>query len=142
MVLSRRVILALLAICDIALYARAGRVSAREMSARHNLPPRHFESILQDLTHAGLIRGQRGPKGGYELALERRKIPISAIVDAVRSNAETDILPPDGLAIQLVTPVTQAVDRHLAGFLSEMTIDDVLTQASVTMAQENYDFTI
>jgi len=142
MVLSRRVILALLAICDIALHARASRVSARELSQRYQLPPRHFESILQDLTRAGLIRGQRGPKGGYELAVERRKLPISAILEAVRKSQGGDCIPADGIAARLVGPVIEAADQRLKSLLSEMSIDDVLTHSAVKADGYIADFII
>jgi Rrf2 family protein len=65
--------LAVLAVADIALHARGEAVAAKDLAARHGLPPRHFETILQDLARAGLVKGQRGPKGGYHLARERRR---------------------------------------------------------------------
>ncbi|MBX9618766.1 MAG: Rrf2 family transcriptional regulator [Hyphomicrobiales bacterium] len=142
MVLSRRVILALLAICDIALHARASRVSARELSQRYQLPPRHFESILQDLTRAGIIRGQRGPKGGYELAVERRRLPISAILEAVYKHPDNDILPPDGLAARLVGSVVEAADQRLKSLLSDISIDDVLERSTLKAEVNAGDFSI
>lgn len=142
MVLSRRVVLALLAICDIALHARATRVSARELSRRYQLPPRHFESILQDLARAGLIHGQRGPKGGYELAVERRKLPVSAIVDAVRKSPENQVLPTESIAARLVEPVIGAANERLETLLSEMSIDDVLSRSMIKLEEFASDFSI
>lgn len=142
MAMSRRVVLALLAVCDIALHARENRVSARNLSQRYKLPPRHFETILQDLTRAGLIRGQRGPKGGYELAKERRKLPVWAIVDAVRGQADTDRFPANGSAARLVGPVIAAANLHLKTLLDEMTIEDVLARASIVLDDQSSNFTI
>lgn len=142
MVLSRRVVLALLAICDIALHARASRVSARELSQRYQLPPRHFESILQDLTRAGIIRGQRGPKGGYELAVERRRLPLSAILDAVHKHPDHDILPQDGLASKLVGAVVEAAELRLKTLLNDMSIDDVLELSPLKAEAHGGDFSI
>ena len=58
-------------------------VSAKALAARHNLPPRHLETVLQALVRHGILKGVRGPRGGYELARERRRITAGDIVRAV-----------------------------------------------------------
>ena len=72
--LSRRSLLAIAAVVDVALYARPSPVAAKALAARHHLPPRHLETLLQGLVQANILKGVRGPRGGYELARERRKI--------------------------------------------------------------------
>ncbi|NBQ40628.1 MAG: transcriptional regulator, partial [Alphaproteobacteria bacterium] len=71
--LSRRSLLAIAAVVDIAIHARPDPVAAKHLAERHQLPPRHLETILQALVRAGILKGVRGPKGGYELATERRR---------------------------------------------------------------------
>ena len=68
---SRRSLLAIAAVVDIALHARPMPVAAKMLAARHNLPPRHLETVLQALVRQGILKGVRGPRGGYELAQER-----------------------------------------------------------------------
>jgi len=80
--LPRRCQLALVAVIDIALHARPDPVSLKQIAARHGLPPRHLEALLQALVHAKLLKGQRGPKGGYSLARERRRMSMGDIVRA------------------------------------------------------------
>ncbi len=83
--------LALAAMVDIALHARPQPVSAKALAARHALPPRHLEAVLQALVHHGLLKGLRGPHGGYELARERRRISAGDIARAVsRSGAAAE----------------------------------------------------
>ena len=72
--LSRRSLLGIAAVVDIALHGRASPVPAKALSERHHLPPRHLETMLQALVRTGILRGVRGPRGGYELAVERRKL--------------------------------------------------------------------
>jgi len=60
---------AIAAVVDVALHARERPVSARKLAARHNLPPRHLEPVLQALVHEGIFHGIRGPRGGYALTL-------------------------------------------------------------------------
>jgi Iron-dependent Transcriptional regulator len=72
--------LAIAAVVDVALYARPTPVAAKSLAARHHLPPRHLETLLQGLVQANILKGVRGPRGGYELARERRKITVGEIV--------------------------------------------------------------
>ena len=43
--------------------ARAGR--GQGTRRRHAVPPRHLETLLQALVRAGILKGVRGPRGGY-----------------------------------------------------------------------------
>ena len=74
--ISRRSILAVAAVVDVALHSRSAPVHARTLAARHELPARHLETLLQGLVHAKILKGVRGPRGGYELARARRRITI------------------------------------------------------------------
>jgi len=78
--LSRRSVLAIAAVVDVALHSRSAPVAAKALAARHKLPPRHLETLLQGLVHAKILKGVRGPRGGYELACERRRITVGEIV--------------------------------------------------------------
>ena len=82
LLLPRRCVLAMAAVIDIAVNARPRPVAAKALAARHHLPPRHLETLLQSLVHAQILRGVRGPHGGYELARDRRKISAGDIVRA------------------------------------------------------------
>ena len=46
---------AVLAVLDVALHARGRPVSSKELAARHALPPRRLESLLQALVRAGVL---------------------------------------------------------------------------------------
>src|ERR1041385_4988847 len=75
--LPRKGLLAIVAVVDVALNARERPVSARKLAARHNLPARHLEPVLQALVHEGIFNGVRGPRGGYELAREKKRISVA-----------------------------------------------------------------
>src|SRR5262245_34494371 len=88
--LPRKGLLAIAAVLDVALNGRERPVSARKLAARHNLPPRHLEPVLQALVHEGIFHGIRGPRGGYELARERRRVTVADILRAAGSVEDTD----------------------------------------------------
>ena len=69
--------------------ARAAGVGAK-LAARHDLPPRHLEPVLQALVHDGIFHGIRGPRGGYELARERRRITADDILRAAGTVEDED----------------------------------------------------
>src|SRR5215210_2085657 len=80
--LPHKGILAIAAVTDIALHARGRPVAAKALATRHRLPPRHLEPVLQALVREGILKGVRGPRGGYELAREQRRITADDILRA------------------------------------------------------------
>ncbi len=90
---SRKGILAIAAVIDIALNARGRPVSAKALAARHQLPPRHLEPVLQALVRDGILRGIRGPHGGYELAREQKLITAEDILRSAGSAEDADDVP-------------------------------------------------
>ena len=88
--LSRRSVLAIAAVVDVALHSRSAPVAAKALAARHRLPTRHLETLLEGLVHAKILKGVRGPRGGYELARERRRITVGEIVRIAMSLSTAD----------------------------------------------------
>ena len=148
LLLSRRSLLAIAAVVDIALHARAMPVSAKALAARHKLPPRHLETVLQALVRQGLLKGLRGPRGGYELARERRRVTAGDIVRAAMTTTSEDNLPPlpeSALVEGVVEPVVRRANAAFLQELDAITMDDLCRQAEAVAASgrpEITDFTI
>lgn len=132
--LSRKSLLAIAAVVDIALYARGRPVSAKALAARHGLPPRHLEPVLQALVREGILRGIRGPRGGYELARERRRISADDILRAAgeADESDRDLLPPSILVSEVIRPAIAQAERTFSGALAEINVEDM-----ARMAEEN-----
>jgi Rrf2 family transcriptional regulator, iron-sulfur cluster assembly transcription factor len=71
------------AVIDIANHTESGPLNSSILSERYNLAPRHFEPLLQALVHHRILRGVRGPHGGYELARNPARITLKEILLAV-----------------------------------------------------------
>jgi Rrf2 family transcriptional regulator, iron-sulfur cluster assembly transcription factor len=129
--LSRRGQLALAAVVDIAIHARPLPVAAKALAARLELPPRRLESLLQDLVHANILKGVRGPRGGYELARERRRLTAASILRAVSSEAEGESgeAPDCQLVKRVVAPIVEAAGQVFLDKLETITIDDICRRA-------------
>jgi Rrf2 family protein len=137
--LSRRSMLAIGAVVDVALYARPMPVAAKALAARHHLPPRHLETLLQGLVQANILKGVRGPRGGYELARERRKITAGEIVRTALSLSAAD---PDEIQVQsklvkkVIEPsVRKAGDTFLAN-LDAITVEELCNDAVAARIME------
>jgi Rrf2 family iron-sulfur cluster assembly transcriptional regulator len=131
MVLSHRAVLALAAVADIAMHARPLPVAARALAARLELPPRHLETLLQALVRAHILKGLRGPRGGYELACERRKITAAAILRAVlnESAADSDEPTDSKLVVEVVAPMVELAGAAFLKQLETITIEDICQRA-------------
>ena len=82
---SKRLLFAIESVLDIAYYGGSQPVQSGDISGRQGIPRRYLEQVLQHLVRSGILAGHRGPKGGYQLARERRRITVGEIVRAVRS---------------------------------------------------------
>jgi Rrf2 family transcriptional regulator, iron-sulfur cluster assembly transcription factor len=129
--MSRKDILAIAAVIDVAVNARSRPVSARALAARHRLPPRHLEPVLQALVREGILHGIRGPHGGYELAREQRRISVEDIIRAANSTEDASDPPlPSSLLIQdVVQPALADAVRVFSTALGRINIEDMTKQA-------------
>lgn len=128
--LPRKGLLAIAAVVDVALHGRERPVSARQLAARHNLPARHLEPVLQALVHEGIFNGVRGPRGGYELARERKRITVADILRAAGSADEEDNdTPASRILEQAVIPALAEAERAFVAALSRLSLDDIARRA-------------
>jgi len=129
--LSRRSMLGIAAVVDIAHHARPTPVAAKALAARHALPPRHLETLLQALVRHGILKGVRGPRGGYELARERRRITAGDIVRAAMTAAEPEDepTPSSRLVDQVVSPAVNRASGAFLAELDEVTVEDLCRDA-------------
>jgi Rrf2 family protein len=129
--ISRKGILAITAVIDIAIHAHNRPVSAKALAARHKLPPRHLEPVLQALVRDGILHGIRGPHGGYTLARERRRITAEQIMRAAGSvEAENEPpLPASALVGSVVRPALAQAESVFSAALARINVEDMAKAA-------------
>ena len=143
--LPRKGLLAIAAVVDVALNGRDRPVSAKALAARHGLPPRPLEPVLQALVHDGILRGVRGPHGGYALARERDHIGIDEIVRAAANVREDEDATGSPLIADVVSPAVAEAERAFAGALSRINVDDLARRVEASGQRDGsaeIDFTI
>lgn len=72
---------ALLALLELATHHENGEpLQIRQIAAQQNIPDRYLEQLLATLRRGGIVKSQRGAKGGYVLAREPWKITLLDVV--------------------------------------------------------------
>jgi Rrf2 family iron-sulfur cluster assembly transcriptional regulator len=129
--LSRKTLLALEAVTDIAYNARPEPVQAREITARQGVPQRYLEQVMQQLVRANILKGVRGPKGGYRLARERRRISVGEVVRIATSLdvAEDEFSGGSELGRRVVMPIVASLQEEVMQKLDQITIEDLCRRA-------------
>jgi len=131
--LSKKSLLALEAVVDIAYHARPEPVQSKEITERQGIPQRYLEQVMQQLVRAGILRGVRGPRGGYRLARERRRITAGEIVRVVGEleQKEEEALNGAGseLGVKVVRPLLAEIEEQLMQRLDQITIEELCRAA-------------
>lgn len=72
---------AILALMELATYYQSGEpLQIRQIAAQRKIPDRYLEQLLATLRRGGIVKSQRGSKGGYLLAREPWKINIFEVL--------------------------------------------------------------
>ena len=125
-ILPRKGILAIAAVVDIALHDGDAPVSAKTLAVRHGLPPRHLEPVLQALVRDGILKGIRGPGGGYQLAGEPGDITAAQILRAADMIDDEDPQSNSPLLAELVLPAVAHAEKALSDALMRITVADMV----------------
>jgi len=97
-----------------------------------------------------ILVGVRGPKGGYRLARERRRITVGEIVRVVREMESGENQVEDQLGSELgfkvVRPLWAELQNEAMDRLDSVTIDDLCARADktgiVSEGRQSLDFSI
>ena len=106
---------------------------------------RYLEQIMQALVRADILRGVRGPRGGYRLARERRRISIGEIIRVIDSldNNEEHVTLRSALGQSVIMQLCDKVAENMRLELDAITIEDLCRDApNVATARQSEDFTI
>ncbi|TWT15513.1 Rrf2 family transcriptional regulator [Reyranella sp. CPCC 100927] len=131
--LSKKTMFAIEAVLDIAMNAGDQPVRSGDITRRQNIPKRYLEQVLQHLVREGVLAGKRGPRGGYMLGRERRRISLGDIIRVVQQlEAETE--PQDEtvgspLAHMVVWPTWNRLREEVMSRMDAITIEDMVRDA-------------
>lgn len=127
-----RGLLAILAVVDIALNANQRPLSAKSLATRYNLAPRYLEPMLQMLVHVGILKGIRGPHGGYRLGRPSATLTVADILHAALSD-NADPYPPlrkNPVIAKIILPSVDLAERMMSDTLKNVTIETLADRAA------------
>ena len=137
---SRKIIYAIEAVVDIAYYSGVKPVQNIEIAKRQGIPKRYLEQTLQTLVKSKILIGSRGPRGGYRLAKERRKIKVSDIVKSFDQNSEShlkDKLMVSEISEKIINPIILDVYDTCFEKLKKTSIEDICEKARESKIKKN-----
>lgn len=130
--LTRKTMLALEAVLDVAYNARPDPVQSKDITARQGIPQRYLEQVMQQLVHHGILKGVRGPKGGYTLARERRRITVGdvvRVVDQLDEDSDREPVSQAELGEKVVAPLWAETRDAVLRRLDEVSMEDLCRRA-------------
>ena len=134
MKLSTRTRYATRAILELAEHFGQGPLQTRVIAKHQEISVKYLEQIMSALKSAGIIRSQRGAKGGYVLSQEPEKIKLSEIFDIFEgpmvtvecvNNEKYCDKADDCVARQ----VWREIQKAIKGILESITLQDALDKA-------------
>jgi DNA-binding IscR family transcriptional regulator len=83
------------------------------------------------LARDGILKGIRGPYGGYELARERRGVTANDILRAADTVHEAGEEPNSELVAKVVLPALLVAEQEFGQALSRISLDDMVHRAAL-----------
>ena len=134
---QKKIIYAIEAVIDIALNAGPGPVQNEAIANRQGIPKRYLEQTLQILVKSKILVGSRGPKGGYSLAKERRKIQISDIINCISKSDKIVDNFNSNLSKKIIIPLINDISLKCIEKLNDISIEDICKIAKSKNIQKN-----
>ena len=139
MKVSTRVEYGMLALTDIALHSENGSsVSAPDIAERQGISQKYLEQILTHLKQAGLIRAQKGLRGGYALTRPAGKIRLSEILNALDNSILEETGTGNGGTLRdaVNACLWQNLNRMMVSFAEAKSLSEFLTDCKQQMTGE------
>lgn len=111
-------------------------VTVNEIIAKQPIPERYLEQILASLRRGGLLKSQRGAKGGYILARHPSQITLLEIVSII----EGDRKPQDDsdlptVEMKLIRESWQEANLAAQSILEQCTLQDLCQKKAAYIQQ-------
>lgn len=129
--LSKKSSLALEAVLDVAFNARPNPVQSKDITERQGIQSRYLEQVLQFLVKGGILKGVRGPKGGYTLARERRRLTLGDVLRVIEDleNEDDKMDSISELGEKVIQPIWAEFHDEMLQRLDKITLEDMCQRA-------------
>jgi Rrf2 family protein len=123
---------ALRMLIELALHQQEGYVSLKDISERQNISKKYLEQIVPMLNKSGILRTNRGNRGGYMLAKSPEECTVGEVLRATEGNLapvscldfESNDCPRAASCATLF--VWEGLNRAIREYLDSISIQDIL----------------
>jgi Rrf2 family protein len=120
---------AILALLEMAAHYESGEpLQIRQIAAQQNIPDRYLEQLLATLRRGGIVKSQRGSKGGYLLTREPRKIILFEILECLEgleARAVEENVNSKSIDSSVIEEIWQEASRAANSVLQKYTLQDL-----------------
>lgn len=131
---------ALLALLELATHYDEGEpLQIRQIAAQQNIPDRYLEQLLATLRRGGLVRSQRGAKGGYVLGREPWQITVLDVVNCLegievdRSDVQSQT---QSVETVVISEIWQEAEEMAKSILQKYTLQDLKEKRDTRQQQD------
>jgi Rrf2 family iron-sulfur cluster assembly transcriptional regulator len=114
------------ALIEIALNQEKGPVTLSELASMQGISLSYAEQLFASLRKQGLVKGTRGPGGGFKLARQPVEITVGEIIRAVYQNEAANWVEPATSAGERAASYWERLDNKIDSFLDEITLQDAI----------------
>lgn len=119
------------AMVDLAMQDDTSLVLLKDIASRQDLPERYLEHLMLSLKNAGLVRSNRGARGGYSLARDASEISLLEVLRVtVGDLCPVDCVPnPEDCprsSICAVRDVWAEINKGLSDLLGGLSLRDLI----------------
>jgi Rrf2 family transcriptional regulator, cysteine metabolism repressor len=138
--LSSRGTYALLAVFELALAYEVGEpLQIKELASRQNIPDRYLEQLLATLRRRGLVKSQRGARGGYLLARPPSVISLWEIMETIEGEECEQTSPTEStLELSLIREVWTKATCQVEKTLRTISLKDLCENRALRQATLMY----
>lgn len=134
---------AVTAMLDLAVHSQKRPVTLTDIASRQTISLSYLEQLFARLRRAGMVKGVRGPGGGYRLCGKASDISIADIiiavderVDSTKCGGEQNCQKDQGC---LTHDLWMGLSEHIKAYLQEISLGDLLEKRSVQEVAKRQD---
>jgi Rrf2 family iron-sulfur cluster assembly transcriptional regulator len=126
---------AVTAMMDLAIHDRNGPVTLADISSCQDISLSYLEQLFAKLRKSGLVKGVRGPGGGYRLARPGRDISIAQIIAAVDEKVDATLCNGEENCQKgercLTHELWMGLSKRIYEFLDGISLEDFLSRPAI-----------
>jgi Rrf2 family iron-sulfur cluster assembly transcriptional regulator len=124
------------ALIEIALNEQKGPVTLSDLAAMQGISLSYAEQLFASLRKQGLVKGTRGPGGGFKLARHPEEISIAEIIRAVYDSDAGNWTEAATSAGKRAASYWEQLDNKIDSFLEDITLKDAIGTGGSTSSKQ------